>query len=185
MQNSNVSENVVETRLMWVSLSDRAGEPAGRSGPGPAGLPHPLRRDPHAALQPDRRTVSASAPSRPSLLDAGGIYSSRHLKVSPSSVPHCRVRETSAKPRKEFVPKPRPSLDFSLSENHNGGIHGARSPGENHTLKPADTEWNWTRSWFVQFGFHFLCPPHVSVSIFDWIWNDAFPEFINHHMNIL
>ncbi|XP_007542303.1 SH3 domain containing GRB2 like 2a, endophilin A1 isoform X3 [Poecilia latipinna] len=40
-----------------------------------------------------------------------------------------RVRDTSNKPRKEFVPKPRTSLDFSISENHNGGIHGARSPG--------------------------------------------------------
>ncbi|XP_061573770.1 SH3 domain containing GRB2 like 2a, endophilin A1 isoform X1 [Cololabis saira] len=40
-----------------------------------------------------------------------------------------RIRDTSVKPRKEFVPKPRTSLDFSsISENHNGGIHGARSP---------------------------------------------------------
>uniref|UniRef100_A0A674N7R9 SH3 domain containing GRB2 like 2a, endophilin A1 n=1 Tax=Takifugu rubripes TaxID=31033 RepID=A0A674N7R9_TAKRU len=40
-----------------------------------------------------------------------------------------RIREASGKPRKEFAPKPRTSLDFSISENHNGGIHGARSPG--------------------------------------------------------
>ncbi|XP_054875848.1 SH3 domain containing GRB2 like 2a, endophilin A1 isoform X1 [Poeciliopsis prolifica] len=40
-----------------------------------------------------------------------------------------QIRDTSTKPRKEFVPKPRTSLDFSISENHNGGIHGARSPG--------------------------------------------------------
>uniref|UniRef100_A0AAQ5YGA5 SH3 domain containing GRB2 like 2a, endophilin A1 n=1 Tax=Amphiprion ocellaris TaxID=80972 RepID=A0AAQ5YGA5_AMPOC len=39
-----------------------------------------------------------------------------------------RIRETSNKPRKEFTPKPRTSLDFSISENHNGGIHSARSP---------------------------------------------------------
>uniref|UniRef100_A0A3Q1CI18 SH3 domain containing GRB2 like 2a, endophilin A1 n=1 Tax=Amphiprion ocellaris TaxID=80972 RepID=A0A3Q1CI18_AMPOC len=38
-----------------------------------------------------------------------------------------RIRETSNKPRKEFTPKPRTSLDFSISENHNGGIH-TRSP---------------------------------------------------------
>lgn len=50
-------------RLACVSPSDRAGEPAGCSGPGPAGLPQPLGRDPHAALQPDRRTVSAAAPT--------------------------------------------------------------------------------------------------------------------------
>ncbi|XP_076583821.1 SH3 domain containing GRB2 like 2a, endophilin A1 isoform X2 [Chaetodon auriga] len=40
-----------------------------------------------------------------------------------------RIREASNKPRKEFTAKPRTSLDFSLSENHNGGIHSARSPG--------------------------------------------------------
>ncbi|XP_029293392.1 SH3 domain containing GRB2 like 2a, endophilin A1 isoform X4 [Cottoperca gobio] len=40
-----------------------------------------------------------------------------------------RIRDTSVKPRKEFAPKPRTSLDFSISENHNGGIHSARSPG--------------------------------------------------------
>ncbi|XP_018591507.1 SH3 domain containing GRB2 like 2a, endophilin A1 isoform X2 [Scleropages formosus] len=43
-----------------------------------------------------------------------------------------RIREASTKPRKEFMPKPRTSMDFSSSENHNGGIsHGApaRSPG--------------------------------------------------------
>ncbi|KAG8014939.1 Endophilin-A3, partial [Nibea albiflora] len=39
-----------------------------------------------------------------------------------------RIRDTSTKPRKEFTPKPRTSLDFSISENHNGGIHSARSP---------------------------------------------------------
>ncbi|XP_036067125.1 endophilin-A1 isoform X5 [Oryzias melastigma] len=40
-----------------------------------------------------------------------------------------RIRDASGKPRKEFVPKPRPSLDFSITETHNGGMHGARSPG--------------------------------------------------------
>uniref|UniRef100_A0A8C4EPL6 SH3 domain containing GRB2 like 2a, endophilin A1 n=1 Tax=Dicentrarchus labrax TaxID=13489 RepID=A0A8C4EPL6_DICLA len=39
-----------------------------------------------------------------------------------------RIRDTTVKPRKEFAPKPRTSLDFSISENHNGGIHSARSP---------------------------------------------------------
>ncbi|XP_065813398.1 SH3 domain containing GRB2 like 2a, endophilin A1 isoform X7 [Labrus bergylta] len=40
-----------------------------------------------------------------------------------------RIKDCSTKPRKEYTPKPRTSLDFSISENHNGGIHGARSPG--------------------------------------------------------
>lgn len=42
-----------------------------------------------------------------------------------------RIREDSNKPRKEFVPKPRASID--LSENHNGNIgHSgpSRSPGK-------------------------------------------------------
>lgn len=33
------------------------------------------------------------------------------------------------------MPKPRTSLDFSISENHNGGIHSARSPGETLNMK--------------------------------------------------
>ncbi|XP_056136269.1 SH3 domain containing GRB2 like 2a, endophilin A1 [Lampris incognitus] len=41
-----------------------------------------------------------------------------------------RIRDASIKPRKEYIPKPRTSMDFSISENHNGGIHSgaARSP---------------------------------------------------------
>ncbi|XP_028299527.1 SH3 domain containing GRB2 like 2a, endophilin A1 isoform X5 [Gouania willdenowi] len=39
------------------------------------------------------------------------------------------IRDASNKARKEYVPKPRTSLELSISENHNGGIHGARSPG--------------------------------------------------------
>ncbi|MED6291202.1 Endophilin-A1 [Characodon lateralis] len=46
-----------------------------------------------------------------------------------------RIREISNKPRKDFMPKPRTSLDLSISENYNGGIHGARSPGETRLLK--------------------------------------------------
>ncbi|XP_028299554.1 SH3 domain containing GRB2 like 2a, endophilin A1 isoform X8 [Gouania willdenowi] len=38
------------------------------------------------------------------------------------------IRDASNKARKEYVPKPRTSLELSISENHNGGIHGARSP---------------------------------------------------------
>ncbi|XP_054634855.1 SH3 domain containing GRB2 like 2a, endophilin A1 isoform X1 [Dunckerocampus dactyliophorus] len=40
-----------------------------------------------------------------------------------------RIKDCSNKPRKEYIPKPRTHLDFSISENHNGGIHSARSPG--------------------------------------------------------
>lgn len=39
-----------------------------------------------------------------------------------------RIRDSSGKPRKEYVPKPRTSLDLVFTENLNGGIHGARSP---------------------------------------------------------
>lgn len=41
-----------------------------------------------------------------------------------------RIRDTSGKPKKEFIAKPRTSLELYINENHNGGIHGARSPGE-------------------------------------------------------
>ncbi|XP_028452000.1 SH3 domain containing GRB2 like 2a, endophilin A1 isoform X13 [Perca fluviatilis] len=48
-----------------------------------------------------------------------------------------RIKDTAVKPRKEFAPKPRTSLDFSsISENHNGGLHGARSPAR--TPAPMD-----------------------------------------------
>ncbi|XP_039468964.1 SH3 domain containing GRB2 like 2a, endophilin A1 isoform X3 [Oreochromis aureus] len=40
-----------------------------------------------------------------------------------------RIKDTSIKPRKEFVPKPRTSMDFSINLSQNGGVHSARSPG--------------------------------------------------------
>ncbi|XP_034750708.1 SH3 domain containing GRB2 like 2a, endophilin A1 isoform X5 [Etheostoma cragini] len=40
-----------------------------------------------------------------------------------------RIKDTTVKPKKEYTPKPRTSLDLSIIENHNGGLHGARSPG--------------------------------------------------------
>jgi len=41
-----------------------------------------------------------------------------------------RIKEVSAKPRKEYVPKPRTVLELlPPSESHNGGIHSAKSPG--------------------------------------------------------
>uniref|UniRef100_A0A3Q1F593 SH3 domain containing GRB2 like 2a, endophilin A1 n=1 Tax=Acanthochromis polyacanthus TaxID=80966 RepID=A0A3Q1F593_9TELE len=52
-----------------------------------------------------------------------------------------RIRETSNKPRKEYAPKPRTSLDFSISENHNGGIHSARSPGEAWKTNLGSNHW--------------------------------------------
>ncbi|XP_031132735.1 SH3 domain containing GRB2 like 2a, endophilin A1 isoform X10 [Sander lucioperca] len=48
-----------------------------------------------------------------------------------------RIKDTAVKPRKEFAPKPRTSLDFSISENHNGGLHGARSPARSPARTPA------------------------------------------------
>ncbi|KAL3996587.1 transforming acidic coiled-coil-containing protein 1 [Sarotherodon galilaeus] len=39
-----------------------------------------------------------------------------------------RIKDTSTKPRKEFVPKPRTSMDFSINLSQNGGVHSARSP---------------------------------------------------------
>lgn len=41
-----------------------------------------------------------------------------------------RIKEVSSKPRKEYTPKPRMTLELlPPSESHNGGIHSAKSPG--------------------------------------------------------
>lgn len=41
-----------------------------------------------------------------------------------------RIKEVSGKPRKEYTPKPRMTLELlPPSESHNGGIHSAKSPG--------------------------------------------------------
>uniref|UniRef100_A0A3B3DBN9 Endophilin-A1-like n=1 Tax=Oryzias melastigma TaxID=30732 RepID=A0A3B3DBN9_ORYME len=41
-----------------------------------------------------------------------------------------RIKEVSSKPRKEYSPKPRMTLELlPPSESHNGGIHSAKSPG--------------------------------------------------------
>ncbi|XP_071059667.1 SH3 domain containing GRB2 like 2a, endophilin A1 isoform X1 [Pseudochaenichthys georgianus] len=54
-----------------------------------------------------------------------------------------RIKDTSVKPRKEYAPKARTSLDFSISENHNGGIHNARSPGpRSPAVSPGETKKN-------------------------------------------
>lgn len=42
-----------------------------------------------------------------------------------------RIKEVSSKPRKEYAPKPRMTLELlPPSESHNGGIHSAKSPGK-------------------------------------------------------
>lgn len=117
----------------YVSPTDRAGEPAGRAGPRPGGVPQPRRWDPHTAAEQDRRTVGAHASS--ASLWRCWVYFTATWQVL--TVPSCvsRIRDCSTKPKKEFVPKPRTSLDFSISENHNGGIHSARSPGETTRVK--------------------------------------------------
>ncbi|XP_034043497.1 SH3 domain containing GRB2 like 2a, endophilin A1 isoform X3 [Thalassophryne amazonica] len=77
-------------------------------------------------LESDIEQVSQLA----SLVQAQVEYHSRAAEILTqlSSKIDERIREASSKPRKEYVPKPRTSLDFSISENYNGGIHGARSP---------------------------------------------------------
>ncbi|XP_062334864.1 SH3 domain containing GRB2 like 2a, endophilin A1 isoform X3 [Osmerus eperlanus] len=75
-----------------------------------------------------------------SLVQAQVEYHSRAAEILTqlSSKMEERIRDSSNKPRKEFVPKPRTSMDFSISENHNGGIHSgsAKSPGRR--LSPLD-----------------------------------------------
>nr|XP_046272446.1 SH3 domain containing GRB2 like 2a, endophilin A1 isoform X5 [Scatophagus argus] len=77
-------------------------------------------------LESDIEQVSQLA----ALVQAQVEYHSRAAEILTqlSSKVDERIRETSNKPRKEYFPKPRTSLDFSISENHNGGIHSARSP---------------------------------------------------------
>ncbi|XP_034750770.1 SH3 domain containing GRB2 like 2a, endophilin A1 isoform X12 [Etheostoma cragini] len=48
-----------------------------------------------------------------------------------------RIKDTTVKPKKEYTPKPRTSLDLSIIENHNGGLHGARSPARSPARTPA------------------------------------------------
>ncbi|XP_028258659.1 SH3 domain containing GRB2 like 2a, endophilin A1 isoform X2 [Parambassis ranga] len=77
-------------------------------------------------LESDIEQVSQLA----ALVQAQVEYHSRAAEILTqlSSKIDERIRDASGKPRKEYVPKPRTSLDFSISENHNGGIHSARSP---------------------------------------------------------
>uniref|UniRef100_A0A3Q3W884 Uncharacterized protein n=1 Tax=Mola mola TaxID=94237 RepID=A0A3Q3W884_MOLML len=77
-------------------------------------------------LESDIEQVSQLA----ALVQAQVEYHSRSAEILTqlSSKIDERIRDSSTKPRKEYTPKPRTSLDFSFSENHNGGIHSARSP---------------------------------------------------------
>ncbi|XP_020559317.1 endophilin-A1 isoform X10 [Oryzias latipes] len=79
-------------------------------------------------LESDIEQVSQLA----ALVNAQLEYHSRSTEILTqlSSKMDERIREASGKPRKEYVPKPRPSLDFSITETHNGGMHGARSPAK-------------------------------------------------------
>ncbi|KAF7223585.1 transcript variant X3 [Nothobranchius furzeri] len=79
-------------------------------------------------LESDIEQVSQLA----ALVHAQVQYHSRAAEILTqlSSKVDERIRDSSNKPRKEFIPKPRTSLDLCISENLNGGLHGARSPGE-------------------------------------------------------
>ncbi|XP_051242463.1 SH3 domain containing GRB2 like 2a, endophilin A1 isoform X1 [Dicentrarchus labrax] len=77
-----------------------------------------------------------------------------------------RIRDTTVKPRKEFAPKPRTSLDFSISENHNGGIHSARSPGARSPARsPGETKVNLRRDTTITISLPSLCHSWVSISL--------------------
>uniref|UniRef100_A0A8C6KSE1 SH3-domain GRB2-like 2 n=1 Tax=Nothobranchius furzeri TaxID=105023 RepID=A0A8C6KSE1_NOTFU len=77
-------------------------------------------------LESDIEQVSQLA----ALVHAQVQYHSRAAEILTqlSSKVDERIRDSSNKPRKEFIPKPRTSLDLCISENLNGGLHGARSP---------------------------------------------------------
>ncbi|XP_040887652.1 endophilin-A1-like isoform X6 [Toxotes jaculatrix] len=79
-------------------------------------------------LESDIEQVSQLA----ALVQAQLEYHSRAAEILQqlSSKMEDRIKEVSSKPRKEFAPKPRMTLELlPPSESHNGGIHSAKSPG--------------------------------------------------------
>ncbi|XP_054457490.1 endophilin-A1-like isoform X1 [Anoplopoma fimbria] len=85
-------------------------------------------------LESDIEQVSQLA----ALVQAQLEYHSRSAEILQqlSSKMDDRIKEVSTKPRKEYAPKPRMTLELlPPSESHNGGIHSAKSPGrENAAL---------------------------------------------------
>ncbi|XP_037538602.1 endophilin-A1-like [Nematolebias whitei] len=66
------------------------------------------------------------------LVQAQLEYHSRSSEILQqlSSKMEDRIKEVSSKPRKEYTPKPRMTLELlPPNESHNGGIHSAKSPG--------------------------------------------------------
>ncbi|XP_022047319.1 SH3 domain containing GRB2 like 2b, endophilin A1 [Acanthochromis polyacanthus] len=79
-------------------------------------------------LESDIEQVSQLA----ALVQAQLEYHSRAAEILQqlSSKMEDRIKEVSSKPRKEYAPKPRMTLELlPPSESHNGGIHSAKSPG--------------------------------------------------------
>ncbi|TKS65362.1 Endophilin-A1 Endophilin-1 SH3 domain-containing GRB2-like protein 1 SH3p4 [Collichthys lucidus] len=79
-------------------------------------------------LESDIEQVSQLA----ALVQAQLEYHSRSAEILQqlSSKMEDRIKEVSSKPRKEYAPKPRMTLELlPPSESHNGGIHSAKSPG--------------------------------------------------------
>ncbi|XP_056299428.1 endophilin-A1-like isoform X2 [Pseudoliparis swirei] len=86
-------------------------------------------------LESDIEQVSQLA----ALVQAQLEYHSRSAQILQqlSSKMEDRIKEVSAKPRKEYVPKPRTVLELlPPSESHNGGIHSAKSPGRSPGRSP-------------------------------------------------
>ncbi|XP_029381809.1 endophilin-A1-like isoform X3 [Echeneis naucrates] len=86
-------------------------------------------------LESDIEQVSQLA----ALVQAQLEYHSRAAEILQqlSSKMEDRIKEVSSKPRKEYAPKARMTLELlPPSESHNGGIHSAKSPGR--TPAPLD-----------------------------------------------
>ncbi|CAL8241318.1 unnamed protein product [Merluccius merluccius] len=66
------------------------------------------------------------------LLQAQLEYHSRSAEVLQqlASKMEERIKEASSRPRKEFTPKPRMTLELLAPESHNGGVHPAKSPSK-------------------------------------------------------
>uniref|UniRef100_A0A3B5LGP7 Uncharacterized protein n=1 Tax=Xiphophorus couchianus TaxID=32473 RepID=A0A3B5LGP7_9TELE len=88
-------------------------------------------------LESDIEQVSQLA----ALVQAQLEYHSRSSEILQqlSSKMEDRIKEVSSKPRKEYTPKPKMTLELlPPSESHNGGIHLAKSPGKS----PDDFDWS-------------------------------------------
>ncbi|KAI5625220.1 endophilin-A1, partial [Silurus asotus] len=70
-----------------------------------------------------------------------------------------RIREASRKPRKEYTPKPRSSLDLSITESHNGGLGQSRAAARSPAICLSFL-------FYMSYSVYFSLSPSLSLSIY-------------------